>query len=188
MRNSAPGPNAWRKALALALFLAAWSAPALGQDRELGFQVGLGLADFHGCPAFGLSAALPLALRFSLEVEAFYYFNPAEAEKNPPAGFHQSSMAAGLGAGASFRLAEKEGRFIPYLAAGIGYLYTSVLTDRPPAARVIESRSRFSASLAAGARIRLVRSLGLQIEARGLLLSAGGGGVLRLAAGLYTNF
>jgi len=187
-RKSAPGPDAWRRSLALGFLLSVLAGAAFGQDRELGFHLGLGLGDFHGCPAFGLEAAFPVAPRLYLEAEAFYYFNPEEAEKNPPVGFHQSSMAGAMGLGGSFRLADNRARFIPFLGAGLLYIYSSVLTDRPPAARIIESRSRLAAALAAGARVRLLPRLGLHFEARGLALTGGGDKVLRISAGFYTNF
>ena len=171
-----------------ACLVLALAVPALGQNRELGCHFGLGLADFHGCPAFGLAAAFPLSSPVSLEAEFFYYFNPADKVENPPAGFHQSSMAADLSLGCFYRFAAKGAGIIPYAGAGVGYLYTSVLTDHSPSVRAVESRSRFLAALAAGVRLRFSRSLGLQLEARWFVLSAGGGRVLRTSAGLYTFF
>jgi hypothetical protein len=176
------------KALIAAGLLAALAGLAGGQDRELGAGLGIGLGYFHGCPAFGLTAAFPLSPHLYLETESVYYFNPTEKEKNPPAGFHQSSMAAGLGLSGICRFGEKGARFISFVGAGFGYLYSSVLTDRPPSARTIESRSRLLAALAAGGLIRISRLAGLRLEARWLILSAGGGQILRMTAGLYTYF
>jgi hypothetical protein len=45
-----------------------------------------------------------------------------------------------------------------------------------------------AAALAAGARIRLLPMMGLQFETRGFVLTGGGKAVLRISAGLYTNF
>jgi hypothetical protein len=171
-----------------ACLILALAQPAIGQNRELGCHLGLGLADFHGCPAFGLAASFPLSSPVWLEAESFYYFNPADKVENPPPGFHQSSMAADLSLGFYYRFAEKSARLIPYAGAGIGYLYTSVLTDHSPSLRTIESRSRFLAALSAGMRIRLGPRLGLRWEARWFALSAGGGRVLRASVGLYTFF
>jgi hypothetical protein len=189
--RASPGNTLLRnisKAMTSACLVLALAAPAPGQNRELGCHFGLGLADFNGCPVFGLAAAFPLSSPVWLEAESFYYFNPADRVENPPAGFHQSSMAADLSLGFYYRFAEKDARLIPYAGAGIGYLYTSVLTDYSPSLRTVESRSRILASLAAGVRLRLSRSLGLRLEARWLVLSAGGGRVLRTSAGLYTFF
>jgi hypothetical protein len=176
------------KSLIAAGLLAALAGLADGQDRELGAGLGIGLGDFHGCPAFGLTAAFPLSPHLYIEAESFYYFNPAEKEKNPPAGFHESSMAAGLGLSGICRFGEKGARFIPFGGAGFGYLYSSVLTDRPPSARTIESRSRLLAALAAGGLIRINRLAGLRLEARWLIISAGGGRVLRMTGGLFAYF
>jgi outer membrane protein W len=161
---------------------------AHGQDRELGAGLGIGLGDFHGCPAFGLTAAFPLSLHLSIEAESFYYFNPAEKQKDPPAGFHQSSMAADLGLSAVWRFGKKGARFNPFAGAGLAYLYSSVLTEHSPSSQAAESRSRLLGALAAGVLIRISRLAGLRLEARELIISAGGGQVLRMAAAFYTYF
>ncbi len=171
----------------LCLVLAS-AATAGAQDRQMSLGLGLAFGAFNGCPSFGLAASFPVHSRLSAEAEFAYFFNPAEAEKNPPPGYHRSSAALALTVSGTMALGKPEGRLTPFLAAGAGYVYLSVLTDRPPDGREVSARNRLAAALAAGLRMSFSPRAGLKVEARWLFLSGGEGRVVRVSTGAFVKF
>ncbi|MBN2199052.1 MAG: hypothetical protein JW747_04305 [Candidatus Aminicenantes bacterium] len=158
------------------------------RERRLSLGLGMSLGAFNSCPAFNLSAVFPVTSRLSAEAEFAYHFNPAEDEPNPPPDYHRSSAALGLSLSGLFALREPGGPVTPYIGLGAGAFFLSILTDRPPAEREIQSRRRLAAVLLGGILVPFGTRAGLCLEARQHVLSGGDGLVLRLSAAVFAAF
>lgn len=168
--------------------LPALAGSAAGQARRLSLGAGASFGAFHACPSISLAASFPIKSGLAAVAEFAYSFNPAEDEKNPPQGYHRSSAGLELALAGIFVAGNAGNIPHPYVGAGVGWLYLSTLTDRPPAEREILSRNRFTIALLGGFLVPVGPQAGLGAEARWLFLSGGEGRVLRFSASAYIHF